>query len=129
MKLLTLLAVALATITTTTAHTVKCGNGRGGGDAKAIREGIAYLRSKGDMTRTLGPGQCERPSCSWNSGIFWCNDDKKHSRTMKMVHMAEGAQVIYDECPSIRGRRGGIGGEVDHPDHWRVKVGYAEDNC
>ncbi|KAL4935235.1 hypothetical protein BDV06DRAFT_229012 [Aspergillus oleicola] len=124
MHFLTILTVALSA-TVASSHTVKCLPGRSGGDAKAIREGISYLRAQGTKTRTLGPGECERPSCSYNTGIFWCNDSKK-TRSMGFVHIAEGAQVLYDECPSLRGKRGGIAGELDHPDLWRVQVGWAD---
>ncbi|KAL4793143.1 hypothetical protein BDV19DRAFT_391367 [Aspergillus venezuelensis] len=124
MRLLTLLTVALSATLAST-HTVNCNIGRAGGDAKRLREGISYLRVNTHRTRTLGPGECERPSCSWNSGIFWCNDSKK-PRTIAMRHIADGAQVLYDECPSLRGRRGGLTGELDHPDEWRVQIGWAD---
>lgn len=40
-----------------------------------VKEGIAYLRGlKGQPTNGPGPGACGRVSCSWNSGIWWCNN-------------------------------------------------------
>ncbi|KAL4947705.1 hypothetical protein BDW69DRAFT_189948 [Aspergillus filifer] len=122
--LLNLLIIALSATLAST-HTVNCNTGRAGGDAKRIREGINYLRVNAHRARTLGPDECERPSCSYNSGNFWCNDSKK-PRTMAMGHIADGAQTLYDECPNLKWRRGGITGELDHPDEWRVQNGWAD---
>jgi hypothetical protein len=44
-------------------------------DIRHGREGVAYLRGvPGTPTLPAGPGRCERVSCSWELGIWWCND-------------------------------------------------------
>jgi hypothetical protein len=41
----------------------------------AINQGITYLRKvKGNPRASAGPSRCGRVSCSYNSGIYWCND-------------------------------------------------------
>ncbi|KAK3988720.1 hypothetical protein QBC44DRAFT_370765 [Cladorrhinum sp. PSN332] len=63
---------------------------------KAIREGIRYLESKSTMCR-LAPRECQRVSCSWNSGIYWCNEgDEEHARPCR--DLAEFARKVYDKC-------------------------------
>ncbi|KAI0391577.1 hypothetical protein F5Y17DRAFT_439955 [Xylariaceae sp. FL0594] len=41
-----------------------------------IQQGISYLRHiQGDCTIGPGPGNCSRVSCSYDSGIWFCNDN------------------------------------------------------
>ncbi|OBT68961.1 hypothetical protein VE03_01268 [Pseudogymnoascus sp. 23342-1-I1] len=52
-----------------------------------IREGISYLNSLGAGACYAGARTCRRPSCSWNSAIYFCND------------LGYGmAQRGYDQC-------------------------------
>lgn len=43
-----------------------------GGNMRRINEGIEYLFRLGGSP-SIGPGECGRVSCSWNSGIWWCS--------------------------------------------------------
>jgi hypothetical protein len=43
--------------------------------SKPISNGIKYLRGLSGHPRAgPGPGNCARVSCSYQSGIWWCND-------------------------------------------------------
>jgi hypothetical protein len=57
-----------------TTSTYSCGNW-GPAKISSIREGISYLYGlNGRPTNGAGPNACGRVSCSWNSGIWWCNN-------------------------------------------------------
>jgi hypothetical protein len=44
-------------------------------DEQVIETGIAYLRRvQGQPVLGPGPSKCGRVSCSYDSGIWWCND-------------------------------------------------------
>lgn len=51
------------------------GTGRFSASVGPIREGISYLRRVGGQpVMGPGPGNCGSVSCSYDSGIYWCND-------------------------------------------------------
>ncbi|KAL4960750.1 uncharacterized protein BDV14DRAFT_204372 [Aspergillus stella-maris] len=108
------------------AHTVSCFRREDTCLDEFIAEGINWLRAgKETDLAHLDPDMCWRVSCSWGTGISWCNTDKEHDKFMSFFHIAEGAQVIRDECGYYGGATSG--GIVDHPDKWQVIV--HKDDC
>lgn len=60
------------------AYTLRCSPNNGVTQGP-VKEGIEYLRKvRGQPHLGRGPRKCERVSCSWNTGIFWCNDVSVH---------------------------------------------------
>ncbi|EFR01023.1 hypothetical protein MGYG_04026 [Nannizzia gypsea CBS 118893] len=102
---------------------INCHPQGGGAKVKSIREGASYLNGLHGKFRPL-PRTCSRVSCSWDSGIFLCNDnDHKVSVPCKLV--AEYTRDILDICasPDVVSLRGQ---EFDS-DGWNVVV--RESNC
>ncbi|KAK4225369.1 hypothetical protein QBC38DRAFT_530951 [Podospora fimiseda] len=65
----------------------------------AIDEGIDYLNQvKGRPWLPKGFGTCARVSCSWDSGIFWCNDNDFTYELDSFKQIAGGAQIIHNYC-------------------------------
>lgn len=128
-----------------------CGrNGWRAAKGATIREGIGYLRGvNGKPSMGPGPGNCGRVSCSYDSGIFWCNDvSLAHSfpysqaalwkltcrfkslqsgstKTLSSYgSIADGAQHVLNECGN---RPAGsslvlVVGQVFHKTDWNVIV-------
>ncbi|KAK3988490.1 hypothetical protein QBC44DRAFT_397908 [Cladorrhinum sp. PSN332] len=95
-----------------------CGNDLGARQDR-IREGISYLRGlSGQAVNGPGPRNCSRVSCSWNSGIWYCNNNS-FNKAMPWFHIANAAQVLVDQC-SWHGGAWGIltRGERWHDDQW-----------
>jgi hypothetical protein len=64
-------------------------------------DGINYLKGLPDeVTCQNGPGpdNCGRISCSWNSGISWCNQREETSDVFKCNQFAAPAQDILNRC-------------------------------
>ncbi|KAL2820207.1 hypothetical protein BDW59DRAFT_117563 [Aspergillus cavernicola] len=93
-------------------------------DSDSIKKGIAHLRKVKGKPK-LYPRSCKRISCSWLSGIFWCNFNHETKTLPSYNNIAQGAQVIYNHCRSNQVI--GLAGTLDHTDHWRVDVAYS--NC
>ncbi|KAL4785905.1 hypothetical protein BJX76DRAFT_355668 [Aspergillus varians] len=109
-------------------HTVNCWNGYvEGARLSKIKEGIEYLRHTYPYQLAwLGPGQCARVSCSQNSAIHWCNDNKDGPGfAMRYNSIADGAQVLVNECAD----GSHVAGVVDHPDNWRALVYLTATDC
>ncbi|KAL4796964.1 hypothetical protein BDV19DRAFT_387833 [Aspergillus venezuelensis] len=108
------------------AHDVVCFRFEETAPVEFIRDGIDYLRrgKETDMAH-LDPDMCWRVSCSYDTAISWCNPDKEKDKSMSFFHIAEGAQVIIDECAYMKGAA--MAGIVDHPDKWQVIV--HKDKC
>lgn len=66
------------------ADTLMC-EGEKTADTKHIKEGIKYLR-KVKGSPHLSPWDCGRVSCSYYSGIVWCNDVSRHSLLDNSIH-------------------------------------------
>ncbi|KAI1202352.1 hypothetical protein F5X97DRAFT_319507 [Nemania serpens] len=63
-----------------------------------IRQGVAYLRKiHGDCTNGPGPGNCSRVSCSYRSGIWFCNDNP-HSISVPCSAFGDRAWDIVEKC-------------------------------
>lgn len=80
----------------------KCGNGGqpwGAGLQMTISQGIDYLRGvAGRPTEGPGPGKCGRVSCSDNSAIWWCNDNRNTFSLPSFNTIADCAQVLVNTC-------------------------------
>ncbi|KAI0871257.1 hypothetical protein GGS24DRAFT_503943 [Hypoxylon argillaceum] len=63
-----------------------------------IRQGIAYLHKiQGDCTNGPGPGNCSRVSCSYGSGIWFCNDNR-HPMSVPCSAFGDRAWDIVEKC-------------------------------
>ncbi|OAQ72120.1 hypothetical protein VFPPC_00169 [Pochonia chlamydosporia 170] len=97
-------------------------------DAWIISDGVIYLRGvKGKPKNGPGPGNCGRVSCSYNSAIYWCNDNRSPKELNSFHDIADGADSVLLKCSygSLLQRR--TGGQAFHPDKWNVIV--RGDNC
>ncbi|KAM5475898.1 hypothetical protein MauCBS54593_000580 [Microsporum audouinii] len=89
-----------------------------------IVEGIAHLyQVPGRPSNGPGPGNCGRVSCSYDSAIWWCNDNRETKTLPGFYNIAEGAQVILNTC-----NPGGnyVSGQEFHSDNWNVIVQYSQ---
>ncbi|KAI0006330.1 hypothetical protein F4779DRAFT_596810 [Xylariaceae sp. FL0662B] len=98
----------------------------------AIRDGIRYLRGlSGTCTNPPayhpGKGYCGRISCSYNSAVYYCNDNSvEHGEPCNSF--ADSVEAILNECllwedlptPSVQGQK-------FYEDNWNVIVGSG--NC
>ncbi|OJI97986.1 hypothetical protein ASPVEDRAFT_79657 [Aspergillus versicolor CBS 583.65] len=101
---------------------VTCGDW-GSVDVPEIEVGIQYLRGvKGEPH--LDGHTCERVSCSWNSGIYWCNDRNTHRHLPGYYNIADGAAEIYRICQPVFGSTG----TLYHNDDWRVLIAKPRGN-
>ncbi|KAL4863795.1 hypothetical protein BDV12DRAFT_201728 [Aspergillus spectabilis] len=70
-------------------------------------------------TKPIRPGgKCQRVRCMQNSAITWCNFDRKSKTLLSFDNIADGAQVIINNCA----KDGGVGGVHWHNDLWAVFV-------
>ncbi|KAL0936075.1 uncharacterized protein CTRU02_208290 [Colletotrichum truncatum] len=98
------------------------------GRVYAWQEGISYLRRvPGKPVGGPGPGECGRVSCSWNTGIWWCNDDDKEKTLESFRDIADGAQAGYLECTDTRYHEVWANGRMTHKtDNWNVIVALVD---
>ncbi|KAL2824483.1 hypothetical protein BDW59DRAFT_162370 [Aspergillus cavernicola] len=94
-----------------------CHDGVVNGRKDQLRDGIDYLRSIGG-TPEEAPNTCGRVSCSYNTAIYWCNNNDETHYLRSYATIADGAQWLLDTC----GGDGSPGGEVYTPDNWGVRV-------
>jgi hypothetical protein len=91
-----------------------------------INSGITYLRGvPGQPTNGPGPGNCGRVSCSYESAIWWCNDNPTPKTLPSFNTIADAAQTILNDC--ITWKSIGISGQRFHDDKWNAVV--TGDNC
>ncbi|KAL4924954.1 uncharacterized protein BDV17DRAFT_294903 [Aspergillus undulatus] len=86
-----------------------------------IKEGISYLRKVKGKPK-LRAGACSRVSCSWESAIWWCNDNSEEKTLPSYNNIAQGATDILNKCADLEHPAKPFGGSLDHPDQWRVVV-------
>ncbi|KAF7717462.1 Uncharacterized protein PECH_000489 [Penicillium ucsense] len=93
-----------------------------------ITNGIKYLRGvSGQPTAGPGPGNCARVSCSYAAAIWWCNDNTFTKVLPGFYNIADGAQVLKNQCWTGGGQK--FSGQLFHDDKWNVIVRADHDNC
>ncbi|KAI0395560.1 hypothetical protein F5Y17DRAFT_456802 [Xylariaceae sp. FL0594] len=111
--------------------TISCG----GEPATAYRvlDGIDYLKALPDtVTCQNGPGpeNCGRISCSWTSGIFWCNERATVSDVFPCKQFAGPARDIFDRCLDMHTSQKTLptvaGYEIDEANEYKVVVARAD---
>ncbi|KAF8856031.1 hypothetical protein BDZ45DRAFT_804530 [Acephala macrosclerotiorum] len=65
-------------------------------DAGRIQEGVDYLNNFNGLCN-VGATSCVRISCSWNSGIYLCND-ADHAIAPSCVYIASYATDLINHC-------------------------------
>ncbi|KAL1869380.1 hypothetical protein Daus18300_005592 [Diaporthe australafricana] len=65
-----------------------------------INNGIRHLRHLQPGRPAMGPGPaaCGRVSCSYDSAIWWCNDNSERKELDAWDHIADFAEVILHLC-------------------------------
>ncbi|SCO81325.1 uncharacterized protein FRV6_05538 [Fusarium oxysporum] len=99
-----------------------------------INQGIPYLRRiKGKPRNGPGPGNCGRVSCSFNSAIWWCNDNAKSKTLNSFSSIVDGAAFIVKKCyipdrgPPVPGKWNMLSGQAFRNSKWNVIV--RKDKC
>ncbi|KAJ0161655.1 hypothetical protein CTA2_5845 [Colletotrichum tanaceti] len=93
-------------------------------DARVIATGAKYLGGvKGQPRGDPGPNSCGRVSCSWNSAIWFCNDNTHSISAGSYQTLADGTYHILKQCTAGEW----VSGQTWHKDNWRVLVG--RDKC
>ncbi|KAI1351451.1 hypothetical protein F5Y01DRAFT_304742 [Xylaria sp. FL0043] len=89
-----------------------------------IRQGISYLRKiHGNCTNGPGPGNCSRVSCSWSSGIWFCNDNP-YPTSVPCSTFGDRAWDIVENCYATGELpEDAVHGQVFDTDGWNVIVG------
>ncbi|KAK1778640.1 hypothetical protein QBC45DRAFT_451462 [Copromyces sp. CBS 386.78] len=97
--------------------------------ASAIREGIKYLNGvPGKPSNGPGPGNCGRVSCSYNSAIYWCNDNTYTKTLDAFGSISLAAQTLLDRCGSSGLWYAEVArGQIFMTDRWNVIV--RKDKC
>ncbi|CEL10458.1 hypothetical protein ASPCAL13577 [Aspergillus calidoustus] len=105
-------------------HNVDCTNGSWT-KTSLIRDGVEELRLKAasNMRPYLGSKKCATVACERGAAIMWCNDNDYERLLPSWHNVADGAQVILNECSM---HSGDVRGTLDHNDHWRVLVGLGK---
>ncbi|KAF4830097.1 hypothetical protein CGCTS75_v006154 [Colletotrichum tropicale] len=89
-----------------------------------IREGISHLDGvDGKPHRGAGPASCGRVSCSYNSAIWWCNDDTKAKELNSFREISDGALYVIKKCRVGESTR--VAGQAFHKDNWNVIIRWA----
>ncbi|KAI1116482.1 hypothetical protein F5Y14DRAFT_448998 [Nemania sp. NC0429] len=87
---------------------------------KRILEGYKHLAGiLGKPKNGPGPGNCGRVSCSYNSAIWWCNDNTFSKTLNSWYTIAESALIITNDCASGADK---VSGQRFHADKWNVIV-------
>ncbi|KAK4642292.1 hypothetical protein QC761_506430 [Podospora bellae-mahoneyi] len=92
----------------------------------SILRGIEYLRGlTGSAKNGPGPGECGRVSCSWQSAIWWCNDNDTE-KEVGWNDIADGTLYILQKCSRDAQY---VKGQAFYKDKWNVIVRYDNDSC
>ncbi|GFF63739.1 hypothetical protein IFM60648_01027 [Aspergillus lentulus] len=90
-----------------------------------IQQGVSYLDGvPGRPSQGPGPGSCGRVSCSYNSAIYWCNDNNYQYTLNSFYDIASGANFIGQTC--LTGTDS-TSGQIFYTDNWNVIV--RADSC
>ncbi|KAI0526015.1 hypothetical protein F5B22DRAFT_642172 [Xylaria bambusicola] len=92
-----------------------------------IRQGISYLHKiHGDCVNGPGPGNCSRVSCSYNSGIWFCNDNPQ-PMSVPCSTFGDRAWDIIEKCYAYGDfPNDSVHGQVFDKDGWNVIVAGAD---
>ncbi|KAH7363924.1 hypothetical protein BKA65DRAFT_545838 [Rhexocercosporidium sp. MPI-PUGE-AT-0058] len=95
--------------------------------AGAINTGIQYLR-RGYMSCWVNAHSCARVSCSWDSGIYFCNNNN-YNLGHPCAQIADYAAAIYDRCKYQKNLISDkeVGGQAWDDGNWNVPV--HKDRC
>lgn len=75
------------------------GHGWSGADWNIIYVGYTYLYTvSGRPGQGPGPGSCGRVSCSYDSAIWWCNDNNHDFQLDSFGQIGDCAKGLYDKC-------------------------------
>ncbi|KAI1340431.1 hypothetical protein F5Y15DRAFT_380790 [Xylariaceae sp. FL0016] len=96
-------------------------------DPAHLEQGISYLRGvEGDCGLDGGSHICGRISCSYNSAIYWCNDNEHYS-SWRCSDFADVADDIVTICKIVDNNSGiadwTAWGEAIDDQGFTVKVG------
>ncbi|POR37794.1 Uncharacterized protein TPAR_01987 [Tolypocladium paradoxum] len=99
---------------------VLCGSEKWGVlTVRGYSEGIDYLRNHGGVPHMpAGPSACSRVSCSYNTGIWWCNDAREEKALLSFGSISDGAVYIWTQCGNNSWKQ--VGGQVFHYTDWNV---------
>ncbi|UNI21264.1 hypothetical protein JDV02_007269 [Purpureocillium takamizusanense] len=101
-------------------------HGYGHAIKRRIQQGIRYLHGvHGRPHHEAGPEECGRVSCSYNSAIWWCNNNRDRLQLSSFQDIADGAQRVLNICPAeYRVTHGdSVAGAAYHPrNNWLVIV-------
>ncbi|KAL4904749.1 hypothetical protein BDW74DRAFT_178326 [Aspergillus multicolor] len=93
------------------------------GKQKQLKKIIKYIREVRVAVPELPAGKCEFVGCAGENHdatlVQWCNKSKETKRLPSWNNVADGAQLILDNCQRSKDE---IQGYVDHNDKWRVAV-------
>ncbi|KAI1191549.1 hypothetical protein F5B17DRAFT_284531 [Nemania serpens] len=96
-------------------------------DPSRIGQGIDFLRHLPDSaTCTNAARSCGRISCSWKSGIFWCNQKSVFSDEYKCNMFGSYATRVVDECAIYDSNPRVSGANIDDELNLSVVVGKAK---
>ncbi|KAL5338579.1 hypothetical protein BJX70DRAFT_194890 [Aspergillus crustosus] len=100
---------------------VRCNNLHPKGYDNPLGKGADHLRKiRGRPHLRAGPSVCAKVSCSWDTAIWWCNDNRHPFTLPSYRNIGDGATVIRNKCMDKADRH--ISGEINHIDKWSVKV-------
>ncbi|KAG6362894.1 hypothetical protein INS49_007989 [Diaporthe citri] len=109
-----------ALVKTPAPNEVKCEVFNFRADAQAIHSGILYL-SKLSGKPSNGPNSCGRVSCSYDSAIYWCNDNSDTYTLDSWSMVADGAQAVMNACgPGVNHNK--FNGVSLYDGGWKVEV-------
>ncbi|KAF8864871.1 hypothetical protein BDZ45DRAFT_581397, partial [Acephala macrosclerotiorum] len=103
-----------------------------GAAVSTIEDGIYYLQHVNALCN-VGKRSCVRISCSYDAGIYLCNDQNWYDITPSCVYIASYAQDLINSCPSRlwNGKRwyDAVCGQEFDTDNYNVIVHYADERC
>ncbi|KAL5338590.1 hypothetical protein BJX70DRAFT_398536 [Aspergillus crustosus] len=107
------------TYTSPPGTTIRCMVPKAGSVYKSYtQKAIEKLRKAGGKP-TLPAGDCTRVACHKEAAIHWCNNSKKTRSLPSFNNIADGAQVILDQCSQ---KTPEFDGELSHWDQWTAVV-------
>ncbi|KAK0666396.1 hypothetical protein QBC41DRAFT_150349 [Cercophora samala] len=93
-----------------------------------INQGVEYLRSLSGKA-VNNPGKCGRVSCSYHTGIYWCNEDTVDME-LEWGKIADGAKSIIHFCQEEDDKGVYKSKGIGHwKDKYSVRVQEDWDNC